>query len=458
MTASPSALPRICAWKLSQSLKGVPLKLTISSPGSMPGLRRRGRRVGRGAVARPASATGMTQAGTDGDRGLDDLVARVAVGREEDREQREGDGDVDHRAAGHHDHLLPPREAVEEPVGVVLLDVLPLRRAGVGDQLGEHPGVGAAHLVHRLAVLVVRRLLDEVLRARGQHPDDLDVAAERDGLDAVLGVADLLAPHRRAEADEPLRDLAAELLGRDEVTELVEPDRDQDRHDEGDDTQGVEQGGHAGRSFGCGAGRGAGRAQIRAADRGGLGTRPGVGGEDVVHGEVLPRWYVVGGQDLRNRGHDVGEAEPALVEGVDGDLVGGVVDRRGGAAPLPRRPGQGDGGEDLVVERLEAPVGRLRPVDRGLRVGHPVGPPHAERDRHQHRRQAQLGDHGAVDELDHRVDELLRVHDDVDAVEGDVEEQVRLDHLEALVDQRRGVGRDHPTHRRSWGGRAPARG
>ncbi len=61
--------------------------------------------------------------------------------------------------------------------------------------------------------------------------------------------------------------------------------------------------------------------------------------------------------------------------------------------------------------------------------------------------QAELGHDRAVDELDHRVDELLRVDDDVDAVEGDVEEQVRLDDLEALVDQRRGVGGDDPAHR-----------
>ena len=63
MTASPSALPRICAWKLSQSRNGVPLKLTISSPGRMPasaaGL------AGSAAVqSRRRSAIGITQAGT----------------------------------------------------------------------------------------------------------------------------------------------------------------------------------------------------------------------------------------------------------------------------------------------------------------------------------------------------------------------------------------------------------
>ena len=45
------------------------------------------------------------------------------------------------------------------------------------------------------------------------------------------------------------------------------------------------------------------------------------------------------------------------------------------------------------------------------------------------------------------MDHLLRVHDDVDPVERDVEEQVRLDDLEALVDQGRGVRRDDAAHR-----------
>ena len=48
--------------------------------------------------------------------------------------------------------------------------------------------------------------------------------------------------------------------------------------------------------------------------------------------------------------------------------------------------------------------------------------------------------------VDHRVDDRLRVHHDVDVGVGDVEEQVRLDQLEALVDQRRGVDRDHRAH------------
>ena len=42
----------------------------------------------------------------------------------------------------------------------------------------------------------------------------------------------------------------------------------------------------------------------------------------------------------------------------------------------------------------------------------------------------------AVGELDHRVDDRLRVHDHLDLVVGDAEQLVGLDHLEALVHQR----------------------
>ena len=48
---------------------------------------------------------------------------------------------------------------------------------------------------------------------------------------------------------------------------------------------------------------------------------------------------------------------------------------------------------------------------------------------------------------DERVDDRLRVHDDVDALVGHPEQVVGLDHLEALVHQRRRVDRDLAAHR-----------
>ena len=57
-------------------------------------------------------------------------------------EQHDRDDNVDHRPAGHHDQLLPPRLAVEEPVEVLVVHVLVLGIAGIGDQLREQARVG----------------------------------------------------------------------------------------------------------------------------------------------------------------------------------------------------------------------------------------------------------------------------------------------------------------------------
>ena len=95
---------------------------------------------------------------------------------------------------------------------------------------------------------------------------------------------------------------------------------------------------------------------------------------------------------------------------------------------------------------LELPGARRRPVQGRLHDREPVGPGQRQRDRQPHVGRAGLGDRRAVGEGDHRVHDRLRVHDDVDVGVGDVEEQVGLDELEALVHQRRGVDRDHRAH------------
>ena len=99
---------------------------------------------------------------------------------------------------------------------VVRVDVLVLRGLGVADQLGEHAGVAAADPVGRLL---------RVVGVGRHHPDELAVAAERDRLDAVLGLAALARPQRAAEADEVLGDLDVEQLAGDQVPGLVQRDR-----------------------------------------------------------------------------------------------------------------------------------------------------------------------------------------------------------------------------------------
>src|SRR4051794_18678982 len=70
------------------------------------------------------------------------------------------------------------------------------------------------------------------------HPDDLHVAAGRDGLEAVLGLALLPGPQRRAETHEELGRLHPELLREREVTGLVQHHRDQQRDHERHDAYG----------------------------------------------------------------------------------------------------------------------------------------------------------------------------------------------------------------------------
>mgnify|MGYP006280782705 CR=1 FL=1 len=152
-------------------------------------------------------------------------------------------------------------------------------------------------------------------------------------------------------------------------------------------------------------------------------------------------------QHPRDRVDDAEEGQPTVHEGRHAGLVGAVEHRRGRAPRRSGPAGEGDRWEGLPVQGQELPGCRTGPVAGGGGVGHAVGPGHPAGDGDAHVGRTGLGDRRAVDELDHRVHDRLRMDDDVDAVEGDVEEQVRLDHLQALVHQGRGVDGDQRAHR-----------
>ena len=301
-----------------------------------------------------------------------------------------------------------------------------------------------------LATGCPRRRTRRRARARRQHPDDLDVAAERDRLDAVLGLAHLLATRRvRPKPTKYWVTFPPNFLAGIMWPSSCRPIEariatTKSEHAERCSSSAVMRA--VSPRLGDQLGSASARAQASAART------------SSTVSVARPRGYVVRGQA---RAATVGTistngSRPGA-ERLDADLVGGVVDRGRGAAPPPGLAGQRDRGERLVVEREELPRLRPGPVDRGRGVGHPVGPGQAERDRDQHRRRAGLDEGRAVDELDHRVHDARRVHDDLDAVERDAEEQVRLDHLEPLVDQGRGVDRDRPGPCPRSGGPAPAR-
>ena len=131
-------------------------------------------------------------------RAAEPLGERTAAGHAEDRE---GDDEEDeglqevHDRAGRHDQEAPRVRLL--PVGAVLV----LRR---------HVGLEVA------------------------HPEDAHVGAERDALDAVLGLAPLERPDLGPEEEEELGDLHARPLGREVVAELVQEDHDHEGadHDE----------------------------------------------------------------------------------------------------------------------------------------------------------------------------------------------------------------------------------
>ena len=145
---------------------------------------------------------------------------------------------------------------------------------------------------------------------------------------------------------------------------------------------------------------------------------------------------------------DVEEPDPAGEERRDALLVGGVVDRRV-RSRTPRRASRASRTAANTSSSSGSNVHAVavRPVARRRDVRHPVRPRQPERDRQPHVRRRRLRDRGAVDELDHRVHHRLRVHHHGDVVDGHVEQQVRLDQLEALVHQRRGVDRHDGAHR-----------
>ena len=121
-----------------------------------------------------------------------------------------------------------------------------------------------------------------------------------------------------------------------------------------------------------------------------------------------------------------------------------------GAVP-PRSPAARASAEQrecVVVGRLERAASRpARGRAGSTGVAARVGIGERVRDRHAHVRQAEVREQRAVAEPHERVDDRRRVHDDLDRVVRHAEQPVRLDQLEALVRERRGVDRDLRPHR-----------
>ncbi len=255
------------------------------------------------------------------------------------------------------------------------------------------------------------------------HPDDADVAPERDRLDPVLGLAPGGRPQPRPEPEEGFGGLHAEVLGGHEVTTFV----DDDHQNDADDHDG---GAHDLLSRGRRERYSVGTVRRMSA------ARPPclrIGVEDVLHRPGDPVRHRI--ERLRHHRGDAGEADPAVEECRHGDLVGGVEHRRCDAAPAPGGVAEVEAGERLRSGASKVSVRWLR-SSAGVAAGRRSGCGEGVLDGYPHVGLADLRLDAAVDELDHRVDNALRVHHDVDVVVGDPEHVVRLDHLERLVHHR----------------------
>ena len=287
----------------------------------------------------------------------------------------------------------------------------------------------------------LRRERPRVVRGVAILALELDEPAEGQPVERVHGLAlraQDLGPRR--EADPELEDAHVGEARGHEMAELVDDHEDAEDQDEQDDRDDrLREPRHAPAPTGpvAKAARTARSSSTSSFDVGclvAIGAEPG-------HGGLQQR------RDARERQRSVEEAG-------DRHLVGGD-ERRGRPRTLaPRLTGDAQRREPVLVRRAE-----VEPRDRhevGGRGGRRVAARIRQGvlDRESHVRGTQLGLEGAVAEADGGVDDALRVDDDLDRVVADIVQPVRLDDLQALVRERRGVDGDLRAHRP---GRMPER-
>ena len=192
-------------------------------------------------------------------------------------------------------------------------------------------GAGEQHrdpLPHLLPVHRVRSVLGCEFVDR-RHAGDVAEAAERNGLDAVLGVAEPVGPHgrphRRAEADEVAPHLHPGGPRHPHVSAFVQRDRHQNGQCEQHDAD------HEHHRVGT--------TSCAACARLGPGARPALRLEYVFHGSRFGRPLVGSAQHLGDGPHDRREPDPPGEERRRRLLVGRVVDRGQAAAAAVRPAG-----------------------------------------------------------------------------------------------------------------------
>jgi len=147
--------------------------------------------------------------------------------------------------------------------------------------------------------------------------------------------------------------------------------------------------------------------------------------------------------DARNRK----ERDAGVEEGGDGDLVGRVEDGGCDAAGGHRLAGEAEAGKTKLVDGAEFEAEELGEIESGFDAGRAMRVEQRVLDGKRHRRRAELGEHGAVGELDEAMDDALRVEDRGALLGAEIEEPLGFDEFEAFVGERGGVDGDFRAHR-----------
>ena len=121
---------------------------------------------------------------------------------------------------------------------------------------------------------------------------------------------------------------------------------------------------------------------------------------------------------------------------MDGLLVGRVEHGRMLFGRFEAVTCQTHRGERLIVERLERPCGRLRPITGGRDVTKTLRRGQAQSDRQANIRRRGLRDGGAIAEFHHGMHDGLRMHGHIDAARWHIEQSVCFDDFKTFVHQR----------------------
>ena len=108
--------------------------------------------------------------------------------------------------------------------------------------------------------------------------------------------------------------------------------------------------------------------------------------------------------------------------------------------------GEVEGGEIFGARCVELEFGKFGEIERFERACESVRVGEGVLNGEAHVGPRKLGEHGAIGELDHRMDDGLRMNDRFDAIHLDSKQPTGFDHFEAFVEEGGGVDGDFPAH------------